>query len=56
VDRTSIEAFVNDGEVSSTRYALPKDAGLSLKAEGGSVTIQSLAGYRLNSAWTAEDR
>ena len=56
VDRTSIEAFVNDGEVSSTRYALPKANGLSLKAEGGPVTIQSLAVYPLNSAWTGGDR
>lgn len=52
VDRTSIEAFVNDGEVSSTRYVLPKGNGLSVKAEGGSVKIQSLTVYPLNSAWT----
>jgi sucrose-6-phosphate hydrolase SacC (GH32 family) len=54
VDRTSIEAYVNDGEVSSTRYALPKGNGLSIKAEEGSVTIRSLAMYRLNSAWASE--
>ena len=52
VDRTSVEAFVNDGEISSTRYALPKGNGLSLKAEGGPVRIQSLTVYPLNSAWT----
>jgi len=56
VDRTSLEAFVNEGEVSSTRYALPKANGLSLKAEGGSVTIQSLTVYPLSSAWTDGDR
>jgi fructan beta-fructosidase len=56
VDRTSIEAFVNEGEVSSTRFVLPKANGLSVKAEGGPVTIQSLVVYRLNSAWTEGDK
>lgn len=51
LDRTSIETFVNDGEVSSTRYALPRSSGLSIKAEGGTVTIRSLTVYTLNSAW-----
>ncbi len=51
VDRASIEAFVNHGEVSSTRFMLPKGDGLSVKAEGGAATIQSLTIYRLNSAW-----
>jgi sucrose-6-phosphate hydrolase SacC (GH32 family) len=51
VDRTSIEAFVNQGEISSTRFVLPKENGLSLKAEGGSVSIQSLTVNTLNSAW-----
>ena len=54
VDRTSIEAFVNEGEVSSTRYVLPKQSGLSVKAEGGAVTIQSLAIYPLSSAWVGD--
>ena len=52
VDRTSVETFVNDGEVSSTRYALPKANGISVKAEGGPVKILSLTVYPLNSAWT----
>jgi sucrose-6-phosphate hydrolase SacC (GH32 family) len=51
VDRTSIETFVNHGEISATRFVLPKDNGLSMKAEGGNVTIQSLVVYPLNSAW-----
>jgi len=51
VDRTSIEAFVNQGEISATRFVLPKDNGLTVKAEGGSVTIQSLTVYQLSSAW-----
>ena len=55
VDRTSIEAFVNDGEISSTRFALPKASGLSVKAEGGAVTLHSLTLFRLDSAWTLGD-
>ena len=51
VDRTSVETYVNDGEVSSTRYVLPKASGLSVKAEDGAVTIHSLTVYPLNSAW-----
>jgi len=51
VDRASIETFVNEGEVSSTRYALPKSSGLSVKAEGGAITIHSLVLYPLKSIW-----
>jgi fructan beta-fructosidase len=52
VDLTSIEAFVNRGEISSARFVLPDENGLSVKAESGSVTIQSLTVYALESAWT----
>ncbi len=51
VDRASIETFVNQGEISATRFVLPTENGLSIKAEGGSVTLQSLTIYPLNSAW-----
>ncbi len=51
VDRTSIETFVNHGEISATRFVLPAENGLSIKAEGGSVTVQSLTVYQLNSVW-----
>ncbi len=51
VDRASIEAFVNHGEVSSTRFVLPKENGLSVKAAGGTVTFHSLTVYPLSSAW-----
>jgi fructan beta-fructosidase len=51
VDRGSIEAFANQGEVSSTRYVLPDQNGLSLKAEDGDVVIHSLNVYPLHSAW-----
>ncbi len=51
VDRTSVEAFVNQGEISITRFVLPKENGLSLKAEGRPVALRSLAAFPLNSAW-----
>ena len=50
IDRASIETFVNHGEISSTRFVLPSENGLSIRAEGGSVTIHSLTIYPLNSA------
>jgi fructan beta-fructosidase len=52
VDCASIETFVNQGEISATRFVLPKENGLSVKAEGGLVTIQSLTVHPLGSAWT----
>ena len=52
VDLTSIEAFVNRGEISSARFVLPNENGLSAKAESGPVTIGSLTVYALESAWT----
>lgn len=51
LDRASIETYVNEGELSSTRYALPKGEGLSLKADGGQVTIRSLTLTPLKSVW-----
>lgn len=54
VDKASIEAFVNEGEISSTRFILPQENGLTVKAEHGQVTIKSLEIYPLQSAWPAE--
>lgn len=51
IDRTSIETFVNDGEISSTRYVLPRSSGLSVKAEGGAATIHWLVVHSLKSIW-----
>ncbi len=53
VDRASIEVFVNDGEISSTRFFLPGENGLSVKAENGSARIKSLTVFPLKSAWPA---
>ena len=51
IDRTSIEAFANGGEVSTSTCFLPAGNELSLKASGGAVTIDSLQLFRLNSIW-----
>jgi len=51
VDRTSIEVFVNRGEISLTRFVLFKENGLSLKAKGGPIAIESLTVYPLSPAW-----
>jgi sucrose-6-phosphate hydrolase SacC (GH32 family) len=51
LDRGSIEAFANQGEISSTRYVVPAANGLSLTADGGNVTLQSLVIFPLDSAW-----
>lgn len=55
VDRASIEAFANDGEISSTHFFLPNENGLSMRAENGTATIKSLVIYPLKSVWPAQD-
>jgi sucrose-6-phosphate hydrolase SacC (GH32 family) len=52
VDRTSIETFVNRGEVSLTRFVIPKEDGLSAKAEGGPIVLRSLTVFPLKPAWS----
>jgi sucrose-6-phosphate hydrolase SacC (GH32 family) len=52
VDRTSIESFANQGEVSISRCFLPDNSGLTLTADGSPVQIHSLEVYELKSAWT----
>lgn len=51
IDTTSIEIFVNEGEISFTKFVLPTENGLSTKAEGGAVTIRSMTVFPLRSAW-----
>jgi fructan beta-fructosidase len=53
VDRTSIEIFGNDGEVSMTSCFLPNEqnTGLDLYARDGTVKIRSLTVSRLSSCW-----
>jgi sucrose-6-phosphate hydrolase SacC (GH32 family) len=54
IDRTSIEVYANHGEASTSTCFLPDGDGLSLKADGGPVTIHALTIYRLKSAWTGK--
>jgi len=54
VDTASIEAFVNEGEISSTRFAMPRESGVSVHAKGGTAVIKSLVIYPLRSAWPSD--
>ncbi|MDB6077585.1 MAG: sacC [Akkermansiaceae bacterium] len=54
LDRASVESFANGGEVSCTRYFLPGQDGLSVKASGGNVTVQSLSIHPLKSIWAGQ--
>jgi sucrose-6-phosphate hydrolase SacC (GH32 family) len=56
VDRTSIEVFANDGEVSISRCYLPSAGALSLTATGGSATLTSAVVHRLRSAWPRQEK
>jgi fructan beta-fructosidase len=51
LDRGSIEAFVNHGELSSTRFVIPRGKGISVSAEGSAVTLKHLRIDRLKSIW-----
>ena len=53
VDSTSVEIFVNHGELSFTKFVLPGENGLSIRADGGTVRLRSLSVYPLRSAWTS---
>jgi sucrose-6-phosphate hydrolase SacC (GH32 family) len=51
IDTTSIETFVNEGEVSITRFMIPAENNIWLRAEEGPATIKSLTLTSLQSAW-----
>ncbi len=53
LDRISIEAFGNAGELSMTSYFLPdlNNADIGIYAEGGPVTLVSLKVHELKSSW-----
>ncbi len=52
LDRCSIETFINGGQVSCTRWIIPTEEGISMRAEGGEATVKSLSIFHLKSAWT----
>jgi levanase/fructan beta-fructosidase len=51
VDRTSIEAFANDGAVSLSACSLPTDDRLAVSADGGAARVRSLRVIQLKAAW-----
>lgn len=53
LDRTSLEVFANDGEVSMTSCMVPAEQNtpLELYAKGAEVHIESLKVHKLRSAW-----
>lgn len=55
IDRTSIEAFINGGEVDASGIFFPDmaDPTLSLTVEGGPVRIHRLVVHELRSTWSA---
>ncbi len=52
-DKSVLEVFINDGMTSVTRvnYAGENDLGVSVFAEGGSVTLKSLTAWEMKSVW-----
>lgn len=53
VDRTSVETFVNDGEVSLSACFLPSDDRLAVECHGGTARLHSLTVYPLRSIWSS---
>ncbi|MFC1806400.1 GH32 C-terminal domain-containing protein [Planctomycetota bacterium] len=51
VDRTSIEAFGNDGEASVSACFLPSDDSLALKCTRGGLKVVSMDCCELESIW-----
>ena len=55
LDRTSLEVFANNGQVSMTSCLVPTEQNtpLELYAKGAAVHVESLTVYKLRSAWDA---
>jgi sucrose-6-phosphate hydrolase SacC (GH32 family) len=53
LDRTSVEIFINDGEVPMAFYYIADEGNkkLALVSEGGEVKLNSLDIFELKSAW-----
>ena len=58
VDRGSVEAYANQGEVTFTKlfYPDPSNMDLELFAEGGTATIRAMETYRLQSIWLKREQ
>jgi fructan beta-fructosidase len=53
LDRTSVELFINDGEVPMAFYYIANEDNkkMALVSEGGDVKLNSLDVFELKSAW-----
>ena len=53
LDKSVLELFINDGATSVTRVDYPgdKDLGVSVFAENGRVTLESLDAWDMKSIW-----
>jgi fructan beta-fructosidase len=51
MDRTSVETFVNEGEVSVSACFLPTDERLTVECTSGSATLHTLQVFPLHSIW-----
>nr|WP_303652900.1 glycoside hydrolase family 32 protein [Paludisphaera mucosa] len=51
IDRTSIEAFANHGEASTSTCFLPAGDEVAFEAAGGPATIRALSVFRLEGIW-----
>lgn len=56
VDRASIEAFANDGELSLSACFLPTNDAVELECTQGIVTVRSLQVFEMESAWNVTPR
>lgn len=58
IDRSSVEVFVNDGEVTMADrvYPGPDDTGLSFFAEGREPRVESLRMWRMQSIWDQQGK
>jgi hypothetical protein len=51
VDRTSIETFINNGQLSISACYLPKDDNVRVTCTGGTAVIEKLTVFPLRSIW-----
>ena len=53
IDKSVLEVFINDGEMSVSRVEYPgvNDLGVSVFAEEGEVTLNSFNAWNMKSIW-----
>ena len=55
IDRTSIEVFANDGELSVSRCYLPSGTGITLRADGADIDVPDLTLWSLAGIWPGSE-